>query len=168
MKKKRKKRFFTSQVEVVEIIFVWQLGLVALDLHDPEKASTALLSGQWSRTCLIRGHFGLGWPDQSNFVLSLVWSEAKQIDFFQVFKLFYWQMLSLLRIKTISRYSEEKPIESTMGLVKTKGSSFLRSHVKSFEITVVKGFLNAKLSNISSSIQLETWINGYSIKFFVT
>ena len=31
----------------------------ALELHGLEKASSALLSGQWSGTCLIRGHFGL-------------------------------------------------------------------------------------------------------------
>ena len=31
----------------------------ALELHGLEKASIALSSGQWSGTCLIRGHFGL-------------------------------------------------------------------------------------------------------------
>ena len=38
--------------------------LGALKLHGLEKASSALLSGQWSATCLIRGHFGLGRSDQ--------------------------------------------------------------------------------------------------------
>ena len=38
--------------------------LGALELHGLEKASSALLSGQWSGTCLIRGHFGLGRSDQ--------------------------------------------------------------------------------------------------------
>ena len=36
----------------------------ALELHGLEKASRALLSGQWSGTCLIRGHFVLGRSDQ--------------------------------------------------------------------------------------------------------
>ena len=39
----------------------------ALELHGLEKASSALLSGQWSGTCLIRGHFGLGRSDQRQF-----------------------------------------------------------------------------------------------------
>ena len=38
--------------------------LGALELHGLEKASSALLSGQWSGTCLIRGQFGLGRSDQ--------------------------------------------------------------------------------------------------------
>ena len=36
----------------------------ALELHGLEKASSALLSGQWSGTCLIRSHFVLGRSDQ--------------------------------------------------------------------------------------------------------
>ena len=36
----------------------------ALELHGLKKASSALLSGQWSGTCLIRGHFVLGRSDQ--------------------------------------------------------------------------------------------------------
>ena len=36
----------------------------ALEIHGLEKASSALLSGQWSGTCLIRGHFVLGLSDQ--------------------------------------------------------------------------------------------------------
>ena len=36
----------------------------ALELHGLEKASSALLSGQWSGTCMIRGHFVLGQSDQ--------------------------------------------------------------------------------------------------------
>ena len=36
----------------------------ALELHGLEKASSALSSGQWSGTCLIRDHFGLGRSDQ--------------------------------------------------------------------------------------------------------
>ena len=39
----------------------------ALDLHGLEKASSALLSGQRSGTCLIRGHFVLGRSDQRQF-----------------------------------------------------------------------------------------------------
>ena len=39
----------------------------ALELHGLEKASSALSSGQWSGTCLIRGHFGLGRSDQRQF-----------------------------------------------------------------------------------------------------
>ena len=38
-----------------------------LELHGLEKASSALLSGQWSGTCLIRGHFVLGRSDQRQF-----------------------------------------------------------------------------------------------------
>ena len=36
----------------------------ALELHGLEKTSSAFSSGQWSGTCLIRGHFGLGRSDQ--------------------------------------------------------------------------------------------------------
>ena len=39
----------------------------ALELHGLEKASSALLSGQWSGSCLIRGHAGLGRSDQRQF-----------------------------------------------------------------------------------------------------
>ena len=39
----------------------------ALELHGLEKASSALLSRQWSGTCLIRGHFVLGQSDQRQF-----------------------------------------------------------------------------------------------------
>ena len=40
----------------------------ALELHGLEKASSALLSGQWSGTSgLIRGHFGLRWFDHRQF-----------------------------------------------------------------------------------------------------
>ena len=57
----------------------------ALELRGLEKASSALSSGQWSGTCLIRGHFGLGRSDQrqfrahtslirDNFERTLVWS----------------------------------------------------------------------------------------------
>ena len=35
----------------------------ALELHGLEKTSSALLSGQWSGSCLIRGHVGLGQSD---------------------------------------------------------------------------------------------------------
>ena len=41
--------------------------LGALELHGLKKASSALSSGQWSGTCLIRGHFGLGRSDQRQF-----------------------------------------------------------------------------------------------------
>ena len=44
----------------------------ALELHGLEKASSALLSGQWSGTCLIRGHFVLGRSDQRQFQCSLM------------------------------------------------------------------------------------------------
>ena len=40
---------------VLSIYMVWK------------KTSSALSSGQWSRTCLIRGHFGLGRSDQRQF-----------------------------------------------------------------------------------------------------
>ena len=39
----------------------------ALELHGLEKTSNALLSGQWSGSCLIRDHFGLGRSDQRQF-----------------------------------------------------------------------------------------------------
>ena len=48
----------------------------ALELHGLEKASSALLSGQWSGTCLIRGHFVLGRSDQRSLWSGTVWSEA--------------------------------------------------------------------------------------------
>ena len=47
-----------------------------LELHGLEKASSALLSGQWSGTCLIRGHFVLGRSDQRSLWSGTVWSEA--------------------------------------------------------------------------------------------
>ena len=51
----------TAQVEVTpgQTSFERTHVLGALELHGLEKASSALLSGQWSGTCLIRGHFGL-------------------------------------------------------------------------------------------------------------
>ena len=45
--------------------------LGALELHGLEKASSALLSGQWSGTCL-RGHFGLGRSDQRSLWSGMV------------------------------------------------------------------------------------------------
>ena len=39
----------------------------ALELQGLEKVSNAPESGQWSRTCLIRGHFGLGRSDLRQF-----------------------------------------------------------------------------------------------------
>ena len=48
----------------------------ALELHGLEKASSALLSGQWSGTCLIRGHFVLGQSDQRSLWSGTVWLEA--------------------------------------------------------------------------------------------
>ena len=41
--------------------------LGALELHGLEKTSSALLSGQWSGFCLIRGHVGLGRSGQRQF-----------------------------------------------------------------------------------------------------
>ena len=38
-----------------------------LEFHALEKASMALLSGQWSGIYLIRDHFGLGRFDQRQF-----------------------------------------------------------------------------------------------------
>ena len=88
----------------------------ALELHGLEKASSALLSGQWSGTCLIRGHFVLGWSDQRSLWSGTVWSEtvsgAHKSDqrpirahtsltrdqFERHFFLFsYWHLLSRLR-----------------------------------------------------------------------
>ena len=39
----------------------------ALELHGVEKTLSALSSGQWFGTCLIRGHFGRGRSDQRQF-----------------------------------------------------------------------------------------------------
>ena len=60
-----------------ETIFERTHVLGTLELHGLDKASSALLSGQWSGTCLvrghlvwgglIRGHFGLGRFDQRQF-----------------------------------------------------------------------------------------------------
>ena len=72
---------------------------VALELHGLEKASSALLSGQWSRTCLIRGHFVLGRSDQRQFQAhtslirgrferTLVWPETNSIEIFSCFFVF--------------------------------------------------------------------------------
>ena len=41
--------------------------LGASELHGNEKASNALLSGQWSENCFVRGHLGLGRSDQRQF-----------------------------------------------------------------------------------------------------
>ena len=69
----------------------------ALELHCLEKASSALLSGQWSGTCLIRGHFVLGRSDQRQFqahtspdqrpirVLTSLTRDQFERIFFQVF-----------------------------------------------------------------------------------
>ena len=58
-----------GQTEVTpdQTIFERTRVLGALELHGLEKISSALLSGQWSGTCLIRGHVGLGRSDQSQF-----------------------------------------------------------------------------------------------------
>ena len=50
-----------------QIIFERTHVLGALDLHGLENTSSALLSGQWSGSCLIRGHVGLGRFDQRQF-----------------------------------------------------------------------------------------------------
>ena len=68
----------------------------ALELHGLEKASSALLSGQWSGSCLIRGHVGLGRSDQrqfwaqtclirGQFERTLVWPETNLSEFFSSF-----------------------------------------------------------------------------------
>ena len=49
----------------------------ALELHGLEKASSALSSGQWSGTCLIRGHFGRGHFSLNIYILSLVRVEIR-------------------------------------------------------------------------------------------
>ena len=76
--------------------------LGALKLHGLEKASSALLSGQWSGTCLIGGHFGLGRSDQRQFRAhtslirgqserTLNWPETKSSEFFfQVIFVFFY------------------------------------------------------------------------------
>ena len=81
----------------------------ALELHGLEKASSALLSGQWSGTCLIRGHFVLGRSDQRQFQAhtslirgrferTLVWPETNSSAIFFNFFLFsYWLWLSRVR-----------------------------------------------------------------------
>ena len=48
----------------------------ALELHGLEKSSSALLTGQWSGTCQIRGHFVLGRSDQRSLWSGTVWSEV--------------------------------------------------------------------------------------------
>ena len=57
----------------------------ALELHGLEKASSALLSGQWSGTCLIRGHFGLGWSDQRQFQAHTSPGDQVERIFFEFF-----------------------------------------------------------------------------------
>ena len=91
----------------------------ALELHGLEKASSALLSGQWSGTCLIRGHVVLGRSDQRSIWSGTVWSEAvssahksdqrpirahtsltreqSERHFFQGFLFSYWLLLSRVR-----------------------------------------------------------------------
>ena len=58
-----------GQTEVTsdQTIFERTHVLGALELHGLEKTSSALLSGQWSGSCLIRGHVGLGRSDQRQF-----------------------------------------------------------------------------------------------------
>ena len=56
-----------DQLSSDQTIFERTHVLGALELHGREKASSALFSGQWSGTCLIRGHFGLGRSDQRQF-----------------------------------------------------------------------------------------------------
>ena len=64
----------------------------ALELHGLEKALSAFSCGQWSATCLIRGHFGLGRSGQrqfrahtslirDNFERTLVWSGTFRTHF---------------------------------------------------------------------------------------
>ena len=58
-----------GQIEVTsdQTLFECTHVLGALELHGLEKTSNALLSGQWSGTCLIRGRVGLGRSDQRQF-----------------------------------------------------------------------------------------------------
>ena len=78
-----------GQTEVTsdQTIFERTHVLGALEIHGLEQNSSALLSGQWSGSCLIRGHVGLGRSDQrqfwaqtclinGQFERTLVWSEA--------------------------------------------------------------------------------------------
>ena len=53
-----------TEVTFDQTIFVRTHVLGALQLHCLEKASSALLSGQWCGTCLIRSYFGLGQSDE--------------------------------------------------------------------------------------------------------
>ena len=64
-----------GQAELIsdQTIFERTHVLGALELHGLEKASSALMSGQWSGTCLIRGQFGL---IRGSFKRTVVWSEA--------------------------------------------------------------------------------------------
>ena len=94
--------------------------LGALELHDLEKASSALLSGQWSENCLIRGHFGLARSDQRQFPAhtslirgqferTLFWPEAKSITLFSIFFSFT-EICCLWKESTKKQHSDQNSI----------------------------------------------------------
>ena len=56
-----------TEVNSDQTIFERTHVLGALELHGLEKTSSALLSGQWSGTCLIKGHFVLERSDKRQF-----------------------------------------------------------------------------------------------------
>ena len=61
-----------TEVTLDQMIFEHTLVPCALELIGLEKASSALWSEQWSRTCRIRGHFGMERCDQRQFRAQLV------------------------------------------------------------------------------------------------
>ena len=62
--------------------------------------------GQWTGTCLIRDHFGLGRSDQNQFQAhSMIREQVKQIFF--IFLFFFWQMLTLLSVNNTTAFWSE-------------------------------------------------------------
>ena len=97
--------------------------LGALELHGLEKASTALLSGQWSGTCLIRGHTGLGRSDQRQFEAhtSLARGQFGRIFFSCSFLFFYWRLLSLIRVNNKAAFWSELHLKYWWGWSESRG-----------------------------------------------
>ena len=82
--------------------------LGALKLRGLEKASRALLSGQWSRICLIIGHFVLASSEERQSQASLTrvrFKRPSRANFFST--LFFGQNLSLLRANKTAEFWPE-------------------------------------------------------------
>ena len=156
----------TGQTELScdQTIFERTHILGALKLHGLEKASSALLSGQWSGTCLIRSHFGLGRYDQRQFQAH---TSLIRGQFERILQSFFRQMSSLLSVNNTAAFWSD-PFESLWGWWEPRipvDGNCRSPYEKSWNHCRSKRFFH---NCLSSSIQLKTRINGMLKLFFGT